>query len=541
MIAIKHNKLTQVNFMRSYYAHLANASPHSALKNFPTCIYRSSAIFPVISLPGISTRLLFMGYWMLKSHVQEIAAQLSLRSGEGKLLYRTSLPIREAKTYRIELIDQLIAAGLPLDHPFIGSLEIEFFSTRHLVFPYPAVAINYYGPAFSTVVHSAQRIYNNFEDMYNNSHSHVPEAGFNIYVDEDHEPFISIINGPQALHQAPLLMEFYNSKNEKLTHEITYPTLQAYQTCLIYPGREIELQKFLNGQPGTAKITCEVNWIFPRLLVGNLQHSLPAMTITHTYYDCSKSMAEHDYWRPAEPQWFPATLMIPLTLQKNLFTTVYFYPIYPPNTLIIDLEIYNQEGKLLGKKGQCLALHSQQSGYQSLSFKDICKKLALDTEQNLAARLIARTEDGTRIPARIKLGLDLGVEGQQMPCNICTNLQPFNPALENKPTSFRWAPILADREKSTVWLLNSSSHIEYTRSAEIDLTFFREKDTERLKRTVILPPHGFRILYAKEDKELCQFLENTIGWFTAVSPNPYISTYYFTEASSGVVGGDHGF
>ncbi|KIC73010.1 hypothetical protein DB41_JV00010, partial [Neochlamydia sp. TUME1] len=126
-------------------------------------------------------------------------------------------------------------------------------------------------------------------------------------------------------------------------------------------------------------------------------------------------------------------------------------------------------------------------------------------------------------------------------CNICTNLQPFNPALENKPTSFRWAPILADREKSTVWLINSSSHVDYTRSAQIDLTFFREKDTQTLKRTIILPPHGFRIIYAQEDQELCQFLENTIGWFTAVSPNPYTSTYYFTEDSSGVVGGDHGF
>lgn len=527
--------------MRSYYAHLENAIFQPNVKIPPKPVFRSSAIFPILSVPGISARMLFMGYWILKRHIKEIAAQINLRSSSGQLLNRSSLLIQEPKTYRIELKDQLVAAGLPPDEPFTGSLEIEFFSTANLVFPFPAVVINYYGPAFSSVVHTAQRVYNDFDDMRNNSQTHVPEAGFNIYADDDHEPFFGIVNGAESIKNAKIVMDFFNSDNEKLTHEISFPLLNAYETRFIYPHREINLHAFLKDKPGTAKIKFDISWIFPRLVVGNIQHSLPAMTITHSYYDCSEAMTESDYWRPAEPLWHPATLMVPVSIRDQHFTNVYFYPIYSPSHVVIDIEIYNQKGELLGKKERYLLLQKNGGKYQNIPFKAICSDLGIDSDQDLGARIIARTEDGSRIPARIKLGLDLGEEVHQMPCNICTNLQPFNPALENKPTSFRWAPILADRPCATVWIMNSSPQKDYKRSAEIDLTFFREKDTSTIKRKISVSPNGFHVIRAENDEELSKFFENTIGWFTAVTSNPFTTTYYFTEDPSGVMGGDHGF
>ena len=95
--------------MRSYYAHLENAIVLPNVKIPPKPIFRSSAIFPMISFPGISARILFMGYWMLKRHIHELAAQINLRSREGHLLNRSSMVIKEAKTFRIELSDQLKA------------------------------------------------------------------------------------------------------------------------------------------------------------------------------------------------------------------------------------------------------------------------------------------------------------------------------------------------------------------------------------------------------------------------------------------------
>ena len=52
-----------------------------------------------------------------------------------------------------------------IDDPagFPGSLELEVFSTGDLVFPYPAFVLSYCDDEISTVVHTAGRIYNDYE------------------------------------------------------------------------------------------------------------------------------------------------------------------------------------------------------------------------------------------------------------------------------------------------------------------------------------------------------------------------------------------
>lgn len=527
--------------MRSYYEHLDNALniSHTPIPAKP--VFRSSAIFPVINKPGLTTRIIFMGYWILKRNIREVACVINLRSQEGKLLNRTISAIQEAKTFRIELKEQLSLAGINPSAEFVGSLECEFFSTTNLVFPYPALAVNYYGEHFSSVVHTAQRIFNDLDDLRNNSQTSVPESGFNIYADNEHEPFFALINGGEAVPNEILEMEFYNHRNDVLTHQLSLGELKPYETIFVYPAREMHLNEFLEGAPGAAKIRFKLNWIFPRLVVGNIQNSLPAMTITHTYYDCSDTHAASDYWKPTEAGWYPASLMVPLSAVGTRFTNINFYPIYSPSQFIIDIEIYNSQGKLLGKKFNALEITSPSVGYHSLHLKELCQEFKIPLENPLAARIIARTKEGERIPARIKLGLDLGSSPNQIPCNICTNLQPFNPALEAKPKSFRWSPILSDQERSTVWLMNSAPIIDYTKTAELELTFFHESNTDTIKRTIILPPNGFHVIEVSENSELKEFFENKIGWFTATTTNPYTTTYYFAESSSGVVGGDHGF
>lgn len=528
--------------MRSYYAHLENAmNVPSASSISPKPVYRSSAIFPALNREGLTTRIIFMGYWILKRHIHEIACVINLRSEEGILLNRTLFTIQEAKTFRIELQEQLAKAGIDPNSPFTGSIECEFFSTSNLVFPFPALAVNYYGDHFSSVVHTAQRVYNDFDDLRNNSQTQVPESGFNIYADIDHEPFFALINGAEEVPDAFIEMEFYNRNNDVLTHELKLGTLKPYQTCFIYPAREVPLQDFLQGAPGAAKIRFKLNWVFPRLVVGNIQRSLPAMTITHSYYDCSAAQSPTDYWKPSEAGWYPASLMIPVTVDEKHFTNVYFYPIYSPSDFNIDVEIYDSNGKQLGKKRNFLKVHSPNAGYHKIPINVLCKELGIQTRGEIAARIIAQAEEGKRIPARIKLGLDLGVKDSQMPCNICTNLQPFNPSLETKPTSFRWAPILADQENSTVWLMNSSPIIEYGKTADIEMTFFHESGAETINRKISIPPNGFHVIHLSEDQELAAFFEGKVGWFTAITTNPYTTTYYFSENASGVVGGDHGF
>lgn len=582
--------------MRSYYAHLATTVSAQKGAIAPRPVFRSSAIFPVLQSKGISSRILFMGYWILKRHIKEISVVVTLRNLDGTVLTRSDLLIHEAKTFRVELADELERAGLGKNPEFSGSLEVEFFSTQNFFFPFPAVVINYYGPTFSTVVHTAQRIYNDFDDMARNSQTEVPESGFNFYADEEREPFIGMINGSVPVPKSSMNLLLINHRQETLTCDIDLGNLAPYATQWIYPGRHCDLKTFFGGKPGAAKINFQVDWIFPRLIVGNFHHKtsalkarkgiscasetarkppriddrksvhisnidrlaianprgfgavsdaeeipLRALTITHSYYDCSKAAADSDYWRPEEPGWHSASLMVPGELAKNHFTNIYFYPIYSPSSFAIDAEVYNPQGSLMGSKQNAVIINAPHFKLYCLSLKQICQELQIDVHADCALKLIARPLNGSKVPARIKIGLDIGIIGTNTPCNICTNLQPFNPSLETKPSSFRWAPVLADQPKATVWLMNSSPATDYKRQADLTLTFFRESDAKTLVRSASLPPHGYMVLSIAQDKELAQFFQNQVGWMTLTTTNPYTTTYYFAENASGIVGGDHGF
>lgn len=524
------------SIMRSYWSHLQSLTPQSNREIPSKPIYRASAIFPVFELPGISSRLLFMGYWMLKRNIQEIGQVVTLRSQEGVELYRATEQITSPKCYRIELQDLL--KPLDIKEPFTGSLEIEFYASTPMVFPFPAVVINYWGPNFSSVVHTAQRVYNDYDDKRKNSETNVPESGFNIYADEDHEPFISLINGCEPVENSIASFEFYNAQGEVLEHKWKLGRLAPYETQIIYPSRDIDLQTFLQKKPGSAKVHFQLNWVFPRLLVGNFQKSKQAAVITHTYYDCSDAKKESDYWLPCQPKWHAASLMIPVITKEESFTNIYLYPIYSPSKFSIAIEFFDNQGKLLGKTEK-VEISTQE--FKCLKLKELAEELGIAEQKSLGARIIADPTESDQIPARIKVAFDIGTKKQMLPCNICTNLQPFNPPLETKPKTFRWLPLLADYPGASVWIMNSSPEVEYQKQDQIEITFYRESDEKTIKRKLTLPPHGFFTIRPEEDKEVKTFLESTVGWMTAVSTNPYITTYYFVEHPSGIVGGDHGF
>lgn len=524
--------------MRSYYAHIQTTAPETGgIASRP--VFRSSAIFPVLHQEGVSSRVLFLGYWMLKRNIDKIAGIATLRSNEGVTLARQLLTITEAKAYSLELEDLLEMSELGVPKEFHGTLEIEFYSNSNLVFPYPAVVINYYGPAFSSVVHTAQRVYNDFEDMQKNSQTSVPESGFNVRVIEGCEPFLGLINGAAAQESGEVHLQFFNHAGEVLEHVESLGTLNPYETRLLYPAKNADLKTFLNGREGACKATFSVKWIFPRLLVGNLQTDPPALSITHTYYDCSAAESSSDYWRYSDPEWHTASLMLPLWLDEGHFTNVYFYPIYSPSTLAIDIEIYGKDGGLLGFKEQCLTLQSPCDQFALIPFNEIAKELKIDPGLAKSARIIARAIGDSLIPSRIKLALDIGHLDRGLPCNICMNLQPYNPSLATKKFSFKWLPFLADQPVPSIWLMNSSPQKNYSETATLEMTFFREKDGETIKRTLELPPQGCLIL--TRDAELDAFFENHVGWVTIITNNPYFTTYYFADHPSGMLGGDHGF
>jgi hypothetical protein len=527
--------------MRSYRNHLLHTSAPEATAIMRKPTFRSSAIFPVFQTAGIKTRICYLGYWIVKRSIPEIQSVVTLRSKEGKIIYRTSERISQAKAYRVELENLLKGAGNDDQIEFTGSIEIEFFSSRDLVFPYPAVVVSYYGPEFGSLVHTAQRVYNDAEDRNNNQESLVSEAGFNVYADGDCEPFFSFINGFEPVRNGRIAMKFFNSKKETMDFQIDVPLLSPYETVVIYPNRHTDLQGFLDGKPGTAKISFDVDWVFPRIIAGNLQHSKKAISVTHTYYDCSSRSSKDDYWHEPQTGWHSASMLIPVSLTGERYTHVNFYPIYSPSELEIDIELYDSEGTLLGIKSKAQTLSPSDNRLQTLDIQTLCIDLNVPFEQAKSANLIARPIRSSRLPTRLKVGLDYGLNESSLSCNICKSMDVFNPSLEQKKSSFHWAPVVTDQEDSLIWIMNSGPMNPYTRLASVALTFYREQDTETIAQQLTLSPNGSYCLRLSEHPELQAFFGKRIGWYTCISVNPHIKTYYLCESSSGIVGGDHDF
>ncbi|WP_123041910.1 hypothetical protein [Cohnella candidum] len=526
--------------MRSYQSHLQHASAaNAAVARKPT--FRSSAIFPVFHLKGVRTRIAFLGYWMVKRSIPEIHSVVTLRSIHGTPLYRRSERITEAKAYRVEAEDLLAWAGMNPEAEFTGSLEIEFYSSRDLVYPYPAVVVQYYGPEFGTIVHTAQRVFNDAEDRNANLESVVPEAGFNIYADDDREPFFAFVNGCDPVRDGRIAMKFYNSKRETLECLIPVSQLLPYETTIVHPDRHVDLQGFLGGKPGTAQIQFDVAWVFPRIIAGNVQRSRQGISVTHTYYDTSSHSGDEHYWKDAPEGWQPASLFVPLSLSGDRYTNINFYPIYSPSELEIDLELYEKDGTLIGIERNVHRIAPIHRGLHTLELKPLAEKFGADAERAAGANLVARTVRGSRLPTRLKIGLDYGMGTHALPCNICKTMDVNNPALENKRSSFHWAPVLADQQDAVVWVVNSAPLNPYERNAPVTLTFYREEDTATLTRELELPPNGVHEIRLSEHPELLEFFGGRMGWYTCVSTNPHAKSYYLSESASGIVGGDHDF
>ncbi len=269
--------------MRSYSSVLESLAEKGPTRSLRKPTFRTSAIFPALNLPRVATPHLLRRLLDDQARIPELTAVLTVRSEDGRMVSRTTHSIREAKAYRFELVDQLATAEIPADTEFRGSMEIEFFSARDLVFPFPAVVVNYYGPTFSSFVHTAQRIFNDIEDAREVLETSVPESGFNIYADEDREPFFAVVNGFEPVPDCRVQMEFYNHKGEVLEHQMRVGALKPYQMVLVHPADLVNLKSFLGGRAGTAKVQFNARWVFPRLVAGNRQRSTGTRLECHTH------------------------------------------------------------------------------------------------------------------------------------------------------------------------------------------------------------------------------------------------------------------
>lgn len=527
--------------MKSYSQHLTSTKEFgesSDLLRKP--ILRSSAVFPVIKNNHFSASIHFLGYWLLKRNIPEVNLLISLRDSNGKILLRKTEILSTAKAFSIVLNELLNEINYDTNKDFLGSIETEFNSTRDMIFPYPALVLEYHNEDFNTCVHTVGRIYNDFEDMNENDSFHVPETGFDIHQTNDLTPFVSFVNGPLENLDSKIRFVITNSKSEKLNGSFDIGQIHPFETEFIYLKDYISnLTEFLDGSSGSISLNHNLKGFYPRFLAGNIQESFPSISFTHSYYDCTSCATDYDYWNRKDDSHYDSSIYVPIFREKNQYTDLIIYPNLSPSEFSLQIQIFKNNGTKIFENRDLFKIKSNDKKLSRINLNGLVENLEIPKDETLAAYFTTIFKDN-KIPARIKFGLDVGINNSKsnLPCNICFSMQLGNPLIENKPGSFHWAPIFANRNH-TFTIGNFSTLKEYQKSANLELSFYRIEDTSNVVHKLNLEPNSEKRI-SLNDFNLGNFIK-TEGWVTIKADNPYVNGYYFNLNSSGSVSGDHFF
>jgi hypothetical protein len=522
--------------MKTYAAHVQTTTD-SGLKALPTRkpILRSSAVFPCRVGDGLDTKILYMGYWLLKRGIAEVSVLHTVRDEEGTILFRDLTIVDSVKVFEVTVSEVLEALG----HrgPFVGSIELEVFSTRDLVFPYPAFVLNYVSETCNSVVHTCGRIYNDIEDLQENQSIQVPESGFDVLPGHGVEPYFAFVNGATPINDGCVQVELVNDKQERRRVEVALGDVPANATRFV-TFLDDDGRAFLGGRRGTAVVHHDLTGFFPRFVVGNLAKEARVASLTHTFYDTTAHTDDAAYWGNGDPERFhDASISFPMLAGPAAYTDFVVYPNQAPAPLSFDAYLYSASGEQLAFHEDVLAIDDGDAVYRTLRVSDLVEGPLADGA--VSARIVVK--GGGRLPARLKFGLNLGRPAEiDVPSNVCFNAKVADAAFLSKPSTFRWAPLPKGKD-TQFFLMNGAFVKNHDRVGRVELSFWRLEDGAALERTVEIPPHGHYRLRVSEDDELMRFLNGRSGWVTAKADSPFVESWYFTDEGAGVVGGDHGF
>ena len=525
--------------MKSYQAHLSSTDAKKALLNVRKPTLRSSAIFPFIINDYMNTKILFLGYWLIKRNIKEIKVKIHLRTNTGKLIKKLNMQINQVKAFSLSIKD--LIKKKRIKHTLIGSIELEFFSKKDMIFPYPALVVNFEGKDSSTVVHTCGRIFNNKKDLISNSQKKVPETGIDILPNENFRPFFAFVNGPKKTTKQILGVSIINGDGEKLEKKISINNLLPYETKFVYFLSDDE-KKFLKNKKGTVKIKHNFSSFFPRFVSGNLEKKEYNSTLTHTYYDTSNESGSNTFWNnPKKQIFFDSTVSFPLFKEKKSYTELVVYPNFPKWKLSFDIEIFNKNGILINKIKNILKIEKKLLKPIYLNINLIIKKnkIILNSKVNHFIKLIVK--GGGKVPTRLKFGLNLGFKNKyDIPSNICFNAHVPNEKILTKPGTFKWGPLL-NKFQSMFAISNTSNLLKKNKEANILLKFWNEKNKNCLKKKIKINDNGSYWFNLNKETKIKRFLGKKTGWVTLESDNPFVNGWYIEKSKHGIIGADHLF
>lgn len=530
--------------MKTYSSHLKTT--RSEGEELPTNyrpVFRSSAVFPVLIRKNFDTEITFLGYWFIKREIDEISVVLTYRSEHGEVLRVKSLLLNSVRSYVFSTKKELDSL-MNGEENFTGSIELEIFSARDMVFPYPAITVAFKSELGTTFVHTCGRIYNDMSDFNETSDLKVSESGFDVIPSEGFNTFISFVNGPIRLVNQTLKLRFNNFEGETFEKELYLGDIVPYSTRYEFLF-ENEVEKlFFRGKKGSVTIDHTFEGFFPRLIVGNIFDDYRAMSLTHTFYDTSDHTDVDAYWdNPNIDDYCDSVISFPITPMSD-YTELVVYPIHAPHNWNISLSFYTSSGDLIGSEKNVVAVTEENHKVHYIDANSILKRILHDNqfEGDISQEIVvckAIVDGGGRTPARLKFGLNIGQNSNiDLPSNICFNATVPNKKLVSKSGTFKWCPIFLG-ENTSIPIINTSFLKTGNKNAKLEIDVWRATDSKSIKYAVEVFNNGCVDIMDGRLEEVEKFLDNQTGWVTIRSDNPFVLGFYITNRHEGVIGADH--
>ena len=521
--------------MKSYTEHLKSTKSYGearAADYRPTM--RSSAVFPLLHKPNRLTSIYtFMGYWLRKRNIPLVTAMVTVRNRDGEKISVKSIEVTEVRSFELSSTDLLTNSN----EEFTGSAEIEIFSAVDMVFPYPAITFALKGKNGLTFVHTCGRIYNDFDDLNANTQQVVRETGFDLYVGNDYTPFFSFVNGPIAIENELVELEYIDQNEHPVTRTVEIEKLPPYGLGWISLNHEtsgLSTNKIIKQ---CVKVKHNFKGFFPRFIAGNVLRDFEDISLTHSYYDTSSDNTKGAIWKnPNIDDFEDSVTAIPFDVDFSSIELA-IYPAFAKSSVALRFDLHTSSGQFVASKNSHIEVGTTVDKLAYIDVIDMFSEYKNSTPKGMV-RMVGFGQGS--VPARMKFGLNFHkpTNDTNLPSNICFATSVPNDKLLRKPGTFRWCTVF-DASAQKIYLHNTSFVKNGFNDADIDVELYRTIDAESLKWSVALPYNGTIDILENHTEAVDGFLQGNTGWITFTCSSPFVSGYYVTNFGKGVIGADH--
>jgi hypothetical protein len=491
-------------------------------------VFRGSGIFYVVVDETITTRVAFLHYWREKNNIAELGLLITLRDSKGGKVARRYLKISEM-AYDFDVRDFIAPQTR-----FIGSIELEVFSSEDLKFQFPGFTVFYQTARGVSYVHTNQRIYNSAEDRARGENLNPWQGGFDIDTAR-HDPFLFLVNGPVAVENAQAELVVTNAAGAELRRTLMLGSVPAYGTQDLRLRKIDGLAKFLGDRPGMCKINLPFSDIHLRIAVGNALPDQSWLSITHSYFD---AVGHDEYYDSSTLPADTHPAFVPFALIEGIDLDLVLYPILARCDLQLALQCFDNHGHSraaidLG------SYRSPEDGIRRLDIRSLLAQHKIAADAGLYVLQI--TARNNKIPTRITYGLNYRI-GQKLGTNISSSAYMAK-SWGARGRSWRWGPIATQHgSQNKVAVVGFRKEKTFDGTVDFSVLLYNHGGLVA-QQDFVMAANGCTIVEAEAMLAAAGYVpaDGEILWYVVQSKSASLDAAQICLSADGFIGGDHCF